>query len=119
MTAALSPYTEPELYSTTAGLRRSRDGLDAQPGAPGVLGTRTAEVPVTDLPALLAVLLHTQALLRGTRPASSRPITVSLTDGMIRLDGLAFAVRQDDEIEIGVGFRQLADFITDLEALLP
>ncbi|SCF95135.1 hypothetical protein GA0115259_105471, partial [Streptomyces sp. MnatMP-M17] len=71
VTAAPSPYAEPEMYSTAAGLRRSRDGLDPQPGEPDVLGTRTAQVPVTDLTALLAALLHAQALLRGTRPAGT------------------------------------------------
>ncbi|WP_432156042.1 hypothetical protein [Streptomyces sp. bgisy153] len=119
MTGTPSPYAEPEMYSSAAGLRRSRDGLNPQPGDPDVLGRCTAEVPVTDLPALLAALLHAQALLRGSRPASTQPVEVSLSDGMVRLDRLAFAVRREDELEIGVGFRELPGVIAELEALLP
>ncbi|MEV7157232.1 hypothetical protein AB0N77_21830 [Streptomyces misionensis] len=76
-------------------------------------------MPFTDLPDLLAGLRHAQALLRGTRPASDRPVEVSLDGGMVRLDGLAFAARREDAIEIGVGFRQLEGAIAGLEALLP
>ncbi|MFK0142490.1 hypothetical protein [Streptomyces murinus] len=117
MSAVRPLYDEPEMYSSAVGLRRSRDGGPG-PGGPEVLGGRTAEVPFTDLPDLLAGLRHAQALLRGTRPASDHPVQVSLAGGMVRLDNLVFAVRREDAIEIGVGFRQLVGVMADLEALL-
>lgn len=119
MTTERPLYADPEMYSSTAGVRRTRlSDAHPTPDRPAdTLGSRTAEVPVEDLSTLLEVLRHAQGLLRRAHPVSAQPVAVSRVDGMLRLDGLVFATRYDDEIEMGVGFRQLAPLIADLEAL--